>query len=59
MQRLAGDPAFANVKLADVLNAKKYVGRAPEQVDEFVKEYVTPIRRRYRKVLAKKSELSV
>lgn len=59
MDRLSGDAAFAGVKLAEVLNAKKYVGRAPEQVDEFLKEYVTPIRRRYRKVLARKSELMV
>jgi adenylosuccinate lyase len=59
MDRLAADPAFANINLADVLNAKKYIGRAPEQVNDFLKEYITPIRRRYRKVLARKSELSV
>ena len=33
------------------LNAKEYVGRSPEQVDEFVEEVVKPVRRKYRKSL--------
>ncbi len=47
MQRLAGDPAFANVNLADALDARRFIGRSPEQVDEFVSEVVEPIRQRY------------
>ncbi len=57
--RLAGDAAFAKVDLKKVLNPKQYVGRAPEQVDEFIKGYVSPIRRRYRGVLSRASELNV
>src|SRR4051812_41456576 len=46
--RLAADPTFAKVNLSDVMDPKKFVGRAPQQVDRFVKEVVEPIRERYR-----------
>jgi len=59
MRRLANDPAFAGVNLSAALKPKNYVGRAPAQVDEFVKENITPIRRRYRALLTQESELSV
>lgn len=45
--RLARDPAFSNVKLDSVLSAGNYVGRAPQQVDTFIKDVVDPIRRKY------------
>lgn len=47
MERLAHDPAFAKVDLAAALDPAKFVGRAPEQVDEFLAEVVEPIRARY------------
>ncbi len=56
---LKADAAFGKVDFKDVLNAKNYIGRAPEQVDEFLKDVVGPIRRRYRKELSKKVELKV
>ena len=59
LERIAADPAFVGVDLKTVTDAKQYIGRSPRQVDEFVKEYVTPIRRRYRSVLARESELNV
>jgi adenylosuccinate lyase len=59
IDRLRADPAFAGVDLDDVLDPRKYVGRAPQQVDEFIREFVTPIRRRYRKTLGKESDLAV
>jgi len=46
IQRLAGDPAFAGAKVADVakdLDPLHFVGRAPEQVDEFLRDVVNPI----------------
>ncbi|MBS0208966.1 MAG: adenylosuccinate lyase [Planctomycetes bacterium] len=43
LARIAADPALAGVDLSDVLDPAKYVGRAPEQVDEFLAEVVTPI----------------
>jgi len=59
LERLRADSAFVKVNLREVTSPKRYVGRAPQQVDEFVKAYVTPIRRRYRLVLARETELSV
>jgi len=59
IDRLAADDAFAGLDLRKVLEPRRYVGRAPEQVDEFIKAFVTPIRRRYRGVLNKKVELNV
>ena len=59
LERLQGDPAFANVNIKDAVDPKRFIGRSPQQVDEFVKAYVTPIRRRYRKVLSRESELVV
>ncbi|MFC1738793.1 adenylosuccinate lyase [Planctomycetota bacterium] len=57
--RLKNDPAFRKVEFKKVLNPKNYIGRAPQQVDEFIKEYVTPIRRKYRKQLNRKVELNI
>ncbi len=45
--RLAGDPAFAGCDLAAAMDPAQFVGRAPEQVDEFLEQVVAPIRARY------------
>jgi adenylosuccinate lyase len=45
--RLQNDDAFAKVDLASATDARQFVGRAPEQVDEFLAEVVAPIRTRY------------
>lgn len=47
MERLANDEAFAGVDLNAAVDAKDLVGRAPEQVDEFIAAVVEPIRERY------------
>lgn len=47
MQRLKTDPAFAKIDLSAALDARRFVGRAPEQVDAFITEVVRPIRLRY------------
>lgn len=57
--RLKADPAFAEVDFKKVMNPKAYIGRAPQQVDEFIRGIVTPIRKKYRKELNKKVELNV
>jgi len=59
IDRLKTDNAFAKVDFKKVLNPKDYVGRAPKQVDEFVKEVVTPTIRKYRTQLNRKVELHV
>ncbi len=59
IDRLKADPAFKKVNFKKVLNPKTYVGRAPQQVDEFLKTIVTPVRRKYRKELNRKVTLKV
>jgi len=59
IERLKKDPAFKKVDFKKVLNPKNYIGRAPQQVDEFIKAVVTPVRRRYRSALNRKVELDV
>ena len=57
--RLEADPAFAEVDFQSVLAPGDYIGRCPEQVLAFIKETVTPIRRRHRKALGMRSGLAV
>ncbi len=59
LERLKNDPVFAKVDLKKVMNPKAYIGRAPEQVNEFIAEVVAPVRRKYKKELNKKVELKV
>jgi adenylosuccinate lyase len=57
--RLAADIAFNKVDFQKVCDPKSYIGRSPQQVNEFIAGYVTPICKRYRKALSRKVELSV
>ena len=59
IDRLAADPAFAGVNLKKTLDAKRYVGLAPQQVDQFLKEVVRPILNRHRAVRNKPVALNV
>ena len=47
LDRLAKDPAFAKVDVTAAMEPSRFVGRAPEQVDEFIAAVVDPIRKRY------------
>jgi adenylosuccinate lyase len=59
IERLKADPDFAKIDFKAVLNPADYVGRAPQQVDEFIKEVVRPILKKYRNQLNKIVELKV
>ncbi len=59
IERLKNDSAFAKVDFKKVLNPNDYIGRAPQQVDEFIKDIVAPVRRKYRRELDRKVELKV
>lgn len=61
LERIAGDPLFGVTlrQLEDMLNPSAYVGRAPEQTDEFLKEQVGPVLERYKDMLGIKVEISV
>ncbi len=59
IERLKKDPAFANIDIDALLDPQSYIGRAPEQVDEFIRTHIRRIRRNYSKELNRKVELNV
>lgn len=59
LDRLRREKMFANVDFENVLEPARYIGRAPSQVDVFVRDVVRPIRGRYATALNKKTELRV
>jgi adenylosuccinate lyase len=59
LTRLKNDDAFAGADLSHSLNPMLYVGRSVQQVDEFVKHTIDPIRQRYTGKLQRKVQLKV
>ncbi|MFR1517749.1 MAG: adenylosuccinate lyase [Clostridia bacterium] len=61
IERLLADPAFGLTPgMTDrILDASKYVGRAPAQTEEYVEHIQTHILNRYREKLGMRSELRV
>jgi adenylosuccinate lyase len=57
--RLKSDTAFVGIDWGIALDASKFIGRAPQQVEEFLIEDITPIRTRYAERLAGEAELKV
>lgn len=51
--------AVAHNKLDEILDAKKFIGRAPSQVVEFIENEVQPILTENKKVLGQKGEVKV
>ena len=59
IERLAKESAFAGVDMTAALDAKAFIGRAPEQVDEFIAEEVEPVRLRHPKLLEQVARIDV
>ncbi len=59
LDRLKKDDAFAGVDFNEALKPEKFVGRAPQQVDEFLRETVEPIRKRYANQLTHDAHVNV
>ena len=61
LERIAGDPAFGLTlpELETVLDPARYVGRAPEQTEEFLREEVAPVLEKYRDDLGVTVEIRV
>jgi adenylosuccinate lyase len=51
LNRLRNDPAFNKVNIDAELEPSAFIGRSPEQVDEFINEYIEPTRQRYEDIL--------
>ncbi|MCP4787943.1 MAG: adenylosuccinate lyase [Fuerstiella sp.] len=47
ISRLQNDDGFKGIDLAGALDAKKYIGRAPQQIDAFIAEQIESVRQRY------------
>ena len=60
-ERLAADPAFEAVagSLDDLLDGRRYVGRAPEQVEEFLEAEVDPVLSKYASIARREAEIRV
>jgi adenylosuccinate lyase len=59
LARLQADPAFAGIDVAKIAEPSAFVGRAPQQVDAFVADYVEPIRQRYADRASLSAEVTV
>ena len=53
LERISKDPAFEAIheKLHAMVDPRRFVGRAPEQVDEFVTEEVDPLLEKHKDLL--------
>lgn len=61
IQRIAADSSFQLTleELQSILKPEHYVGRAPQQVTEFMEEEVLPVLKKYRSLLGIQVELKV
>ena len=59
IERLKEDKKFAKVDLDAIMDAVTFIGRAPQQVNEFITGDVEPIRKKYAKLLGEKGEVKV
>lgn len=59
LDRLQTDPAFAGLDWQKVLDLKEFVGRAPQQVEEFLIEEVEPILKQFPRHATSNDELTV
>jgi adenylosuccinate lyase len=59
LDRLRADPLLARVNFDRVLDQGRFVGRAPEQVDEFIAQEVDPIRQRFPHLLNQQADIDL
>ena len=61
LERILADPVFmlSREELEEILDPRKFVGRAPEQTAEFIEAVVDPILQENRELLGLQSELTV
>ncbi len=59
--RIADDTAFGmkQEELTRLMNMENFVGRAPQQVDEFLREEIEPVLARYREEIGDEIEITV
>lgn len=59
LERIAGDPIFGVTleELSGIISPEKYVGRAPQQTEDFIKEVVEPTLAVYNDIQRKQQKL--
>lgn len=61
LERIAADPAFrlSLSELKKSLRPERYIGRAPEQVEEFLRDFVRPLLEENKELLGMKAEIKL
>lgn len=61
VDRIAADPIFMTTKeeIMATLEPERFIGRCPEQVDEFLNGFIRPLLEKNKELLGEKAELSV
>ena len=61
LERIAADPSFGMTieQLNAIMKPENFVGRAPQQTEEFIREYVQPVLDVNKDVLGMKAEINV
>lgn len=61
LERIANDEAFGVTleELENILQPEKYTGRAKEQTEDFLSDYVNPVLEKYKEIESDKPEINV
>ena len=61
LEKIAADPAFGKTldQLNEICRPEKYVGRAPRQTEDFLRETVAPALAPYESLETEKAEINV
>ncbi|HCB95886.1 MAG TPA: adenylosuccinate lyase, partial [Ruminococcus sp.] len=61
LERIANDEAFGVTleELENILQPEKYTGRAKEQTEDFLSDYVNPVLEKYKDIESDKPEINV
>lgn len=61
LELIAADPAFglSMEELKKTMEPKRYVGRAPKQVEEFLTEVIGPVLKENEEILGMRAEITV
>ena len=61
LARIAADPAFGMTmdQLLDIMKPENFTGRAPQQTEEYIRDFVRPVLERNRELLGLKAEINV
>ena len=61
LERIAADPAFGMTieQLRAIMKPENFVGRAPQQTEEYIDEYIRPVLEANKDILGMKAEINV